>query len=209
MWIGDRWFPSPTPRIVLAPTTAVAAADLWAAWGVEQPVDPWPVGRWDVRLHVAGDGVVRQVEVSVRPVRVSLVDPVDPAARALLDAMSAFYPAWRGGWDVPPAARFVVVHAGDRPVAGAAVVHDPDGTSSASCLCVDPDRLAGPAGSALLDALEAVARDHGCQRLWLDGSVFLHRGHVPYHRHEYVVAPPYDGDADATVWAEKDLPTPS
>lgn len=215
MWVGDRRLAAPIPRVVLDLSPPVPAADLWAAWGIAQPAArsgdqpdeaPWPVGRWGVRFHLVGAGEVGQVEVFARPVRVDRVDSVDPTARALLDAMSSFYPAWRGGWDVPPAAGFVVVHAEDRPVAGAAITHDEQGIAHASCLCVDPDRIAGPAGPALLDALEAVALASGCHRLCLDGSVFLHREHIPYLRCGYVVAPPYDGDADASVWAEKDLP---
>lgn len=214
VWMEGRWFPAPVPRVFLDLRPPVPVVDVYAAWGTTHPVaapdgtdQPWSAGRWDVRLHLAAtraDGV-RQIEVAARPVPVALVDRADPAARALLEATAAFYPAWRGGWDPPPAATFVVVHAGGRPAAGAAIGCDPQGVASASHLCMDPDRLAGTAGSALLDALEAVALDLRCHRLCLDGSAFLHREHVPYLRHGYVVAPPYDGDADGSVWAEKEL----
>ena len=188
---------------------------------------PLSAGRWDVHLWLTGrppgdlpdmvagaspaydvlerGGHVRRVEVSPLARPSAIVGSGHPDARALLDVMSARYPAWRPGWEVLPDAEFVVVYEGERPVAGAAIGDDGEGSPIASRLCVSPDRATGDAGSALLDVLEAVALDRGSDRLRLDGSVFLLTSEVPYARHGYIVAPPYDGDADGSVWAERDL----
>jgi hypothetical protein len=57
----------------------------------------------------------------------------------------------------------------------------------------------------LLDALEAIARDQRFTRLRLDSSAFLFGGQLPYARYGYAIGPPYEGDADVEVWAEKEL----
>ena len=184
-------------------------------------------GRWDVHLHLAarpsGDlprvvagaspaydvleraGQIRRLEVSPSAHRSGVVRADHADARALLDAMAAFHPAWRPGWGVRPDADFVVVYDGERPIAGAEIGDEGRGTFTASRLCVAPNSPTDDAGSALLDLLEAVALDRGGDRLCLDGSVFLQSSAVPCRRHGYVGAPPYDGDADDSVWAERDI----
>lgn len=76
--------------------------------------------------------------------------------------MSSAYPAWRGngeGWNVDPAASFVAIYDVGEPVAGAALTHAGDGVTYASPLCLVPERRRPELGAALLDALEAVARE--------------------------------------------------
>jgi hypothetical protein len=90
-----------------------------------------------------------------------------------------------------------------QPVAGAALGASHDGVLTARCLSATADARATHAGSALLDALEAVALDRGVDVLRLDASTFFISDAVPYDRHGYQMMPPYDGDADATVWAER------
>lgn len=119
--------------------------------------------------------------------------------------MTARHPAWHSGWEVPPNTEFIIVYHGEQPIAGSAIDRDLRGGSIASRLCVTPDTHIGHAGSALLDVLEAVALGCGSTRLTLDSSVFLHTAAIPYLRHGYVIGPPYDGDADAAVSAERVL----
>ena len=136
--------------------------------------------------------------------RVELVAGTHPDAAGLLAARRAAYPHWAAGWDLRPGHEFVVVYEGDRPAAGAAIRHGPDGISRASRVCATPAST-GTAGTALLDALEAVALGAGSTRLRLDASVFLAEAAIPWQRRGYVTGPPYDGDADAKTWAERTL----
>lgn len=139
-------------------------------------------------------GLVTSIEV--RPVTHTVATGSDP--EPLLTAMQATYPVWRGGWRIDPQATFVTVDDG----AGAALTCADDGIAYAAQICLVRKDL----GPALLDALEAVARTSGSARLRLDSSAFLHS--LPHDRYGYVVGPPYDGDADVEVWAEKDLVMP-
>ena len=136
--------------------------------------------------------------------RVERLPATHPDVVGLLAARRATYPHWASGWGLGDEAEFVVVYEGGRPAAGAAIRHGPDGISTASRLCGTggPD---GTAGSALLDALEAISLDAGSTRLRLDSSAFLDDASIPWQRHGYVAGPPYDGNADVEVWAERTL----
>lgn len=136
--------------------------------------------------------------------RVVLLPATHPDAVGLLAARRAAYPFWSAGWELGEGDEFVVVYVGGRPAAGAAIRHGPDGISRASRLCGTggPD---GAVGSELLDALEALALDAGSTRLRLDASAFLDDAHIPWQQHGYVTGPPYDGNADVDVWAERTL----
>jgi hypothetical protein len=147
-----------------------------------------------------GGGLVRSIEIRAKPHEVRTLAPGDPHARALLGAMASRHPHWRGGWTPKPASIFVMVDDG----AGAALADLGDGVARASHICLVHDAL----GAELLDALEAVSRDRGFHRLRLDSSAFLSDAELPYDRYGYEVGPPYDGDADVEVWAEKDLASP-
>jgi hypothetical protein len=136
--------------------------------------------------------------------RVELVSATHPDAAGLLAARRAAHPHWAAGWDVEADDAFVVVYEADRPVAGAVIRHGLDTISRASRLCgIEGQDTA--AGSALLDGLEALAREAGSTRLRLDSSAFLDDASVPWQRHGYVTGPPYNGDADVEVWVERAL----
>lgn len=191
---------------------------------------PLTAGRWDVNIRLtarpAGDlpdvvcgaspaydiversGAVRAIEVSLTSIPASVVDAGHPDVHALLDAMAAAFPVWRAGWKVDAGSTFVVLYEGDRPVAGAAIGNNEDGTVTASRLCVAPNRRGQSLGASLLEALEGMALRGGSDELRLDGSVFLLASEVPYVRYGYSVGPPYDGDSDAPIWAIKDLRRP-
>jgi hypothetical protein len=185
-------------------------------------------GRWDVRPYLAGrpggelpgvvsgaspaydvrerGGAVRRIEIAPRARMTRLLEPGHADVRALLDVMASAQPAWRGsgaGWRVDPAAAFVVIYDAGAPVAGGALLGA--GVAHASQLCVVPGRLGEYLGAALLDTLEALARDRGDARLRLDSSAFLLGDELPHARCGYAIGPPYAGDADVEVWAEKDL----
>jgi GNAT superfamily N-acetyltransferase len=110
--------------------------------------------------------------------------------------------------DAPTADRgatVVAMHDAAGPVAGAALADAGGGVALASQLWVDGDPRDGSLGAALLDTLEALARDRGSDRLRLHASVFLLGDAVPYERCGYGIGPEYAGDPDAEIWAEKDL----
>jgi hypothetical protein len=152
-------------------------------------------------------GAVASIEIAPTALPVRALEADHPDAMELLAAMASAYPVWRAGWTVDPAATFVAVYDATVPVAGAAITDGDDGLARASAVCL-PSGQPGY-GAALLDALEAVARDRGHARLRLDQSAFLPLGDdLPYTPYGYVVGPPYDGDTDVDVWAEKDLSLP-
>lgn len=206
---------------------AVASADSTDDGGVQQLVVREPdAGRWQLRCTltsrpagslpraVAGGGpaydvretggLVRRISVVAEPHWVEAVRSDHPHATQLTSSMAERWPQARPGWRLAPDDQFVVVHDRDgRPVAGAALGASHDGVLIARCLSATADASATHAGSALLDALEAVALDRGVDVLRLDGSTFFISDAVPYDRHGYQMMPPYDGDADATVWAER------
>jgi hypothetical protein len=191
---------------------------------------PVTAGRWEIAPYLAGrpagelpgvvsgaspaydvrerGGAVRWIEIAPTSYMTRVLAPGHADVRALLGAMAAAYPAWRGsgaGWNVDPAATFVVISDAGAPVAGGALVDAGGGESRASQLCVVPQRLGEYFGATLLDTLEAVARDQGATRLRLDSSAFLLGEALPHARCGYAISPAYAGDADADVWAEKDL----
>jgi GNAT superfamily N-acetyltransferase len=137
-----------------------------------------------------------------------LLEPGHADAGALLGAMASTHPAWRGsgaGWSVDPAADFVAIYDAGTAVAGGGLVDAGGGTLRAAPLCVVPERRGESLGAALLDTLEALARDRGAARLRLDSSAFLLGDELPHARCGYTIGPPYAGDADVEVWAEKEL----
>lgn len=205
----------------------VAGAELPDPYARRIAVKPFRAGRWDVRLDLLGrpagplpdlvagaspaydvrerGGQVHRIEVTRGTCRSVVVSAAHPDARALLAATAAAHPVWRGGWGLEPDHAFVLVHDGGRPVTGAAFRVVRPGLAMASRFCVAAEGQIGHAGSVLLDVLESVALERGCDRLRLDSSAFRHDAQVPYLRHGYLVGPPYDGDADQAVWAERDL----
>ncbi len=188
-------------------------------------------GRWDIvpclRERPAGDlpdvvsgaspaydvqergGAVVSIEIAPIAATTRALEPGHPDAQALLAAVSSAQPAWRGsgeGWSVDSAATFVTVYDEAEPVAGAALMDAGAGVARASQLCLVPQRRRREFGAALLDALEAVARERRAIRLRLDSSAFLLGDDLPHARYGYAVGPPYEGDTDVEVWTEKELP---
>ena len=190
-------------RIASSPFTA-------GRWQITPRLDGRPAGAlpalvsgaspaYDV-LERGGDVVAIEIRPTQHSARTLAADAAD--AESLLAAMRAAEPAWRGGWRVDPAATFVAVYDGGVPAAGAALTDDGD-MACASELCVAT--RGGGFGLALLDALEALARERGLARVRLDSSAFLFGEELPYARYGYAAGPPYEGDADVEVWAEKTL----
>src|SRR4051794_35713186 len=96
---------------------------------------------------------------------------------------------------------FVVLYVDGRPVAGAALGMRADGLAVVSRFStVAPQEEA--VGQALLVAIEQTARERGGVRVRVDETAFLLVRRVPG---EYQIGPPYDGDADVPVWAERQL----
>jgi GNAT superfamily N-acetyltransferase len=186
------------------------------------------VGRWEVGLRLTGrppgglpdvsagaspaydvverGGAVRLVEIAAFHPPTTEVDGSQHDARAILGRMADAYPHWRSGWEVPPGTPFVLLSSGGRSAAGAAITASRGGIAQAAKLCVVSDQLGTGFGPALLEVLEALARDAGARELRLDASAFLQAGaELPIVRYGYVIAPPYAGDADVPVWPYKDL----
>lgn len=142
-----------------------------------------------------------------------VLEPDHPDALTVVAAMAAEFPAWRGaggeGWGggAPSAGldAFVVLYDDEQPVAGAAIKDGGDGIAAVSRMCVVAERRGRRLGRELLDALEDTAREHGFEQLRLDSTCFLLRPELRYGPAGYKVGPPYAGDTDVPVWAEKDL----
>ena len=209
----------------------VAGEELPDPYARRIAADAITAGRWDVAPRLvarpAGElpgvvsgaspaydvrergGAVRWIEIAPTACPTRTLPPDHTDVRDLLGAMAAAHPAWRGsgaGWSVDPGATVVAIYDAGAPVAGGALTGAGGGTARASPLCVVPQRRGEYLGAMLLDALEAVARDLGSHRLRLDSSAFLlGDDELPLARCGYAPGPPYDGDADVEVWAEKDL----
>ncbi len=192
--IAGRW--DITPRLAARPAGELP--------GVVSGASP----AYDV--HERG-GSVRWIEIAPTEHVTRELQPGHADVRDLLGVMAAAHPAWRGsgaGWRVDPGATFVAIYDAGAPVAGGALAGTDTGmgVTRASQLCVVPERRGDFLGVALLNTLEAVARDQGSARLRLDSSAFLvGDDELPLARCGYAIGPAYDGDADVEVWAEKVL----
>jgi len=203
---GDE-LPDPDRRRIAArPLTA-------GRWDVEPRLTERPSGElpgvvcgaspaYDVRER---GGKVRAIVIAASARTTRVLEPHDPDARTVREAMAAAFPVWRGGWNVRDDAQVVVLYHDGRPAAGAAIIDEGAGTAAASQLCVVPECRAQGLGAALLEALEAIALDRGFDRLRLDESAFLAASEVPHERFGYAVGPPYAGDTDVPVWAIKNV----
>lgn len=205
----------------------IAGNELPDPYGRRIVVTPVIAGRWEVAPVLAGrpagalpdvvagaspaydllecNAEITRIEVNPAATHSAAVSGTHPDARELLESMASRYPAWRAGWAASANIEFAVVYRGEQPVAGAAIKHDSQDCSAASRFCVIPAPDVSYAGSVLLDVLESMALSHGSKRLTLDNSVFLHEATILYRRHGYVAAPPYNGDADAPMWVERDI----
>ena len=128
--------------------------------------------------------------------------PDHPDAAAPLALMADRFPYWHAGWDMPSDAdRFVALYADGRALAGAALGVRADGLADVSRFSSVASREE-VVGHALLAAVEQTARERGCERVRLDATAFLVLRRLP---DEYRTGPPYGGDADVPVWAERRL----
>jgi len=205
---GDE-LPDPYARRIAAQTVIAGRWDV-APYLVARPAGELPgivsgaSPAYDV--HERG-GAVRWIEIAPTARMTRMLEPGHTDVGSVLGAMASAHPAWRGsghGWNVDPAATFVVIYDSWAPVAGGALV-DAGGETRASQLCVVPGRLGEHLGATLLDTLEAVARDRGSARLRLDSSAFLLGDELPHARCGYAIGPAHAGDADIEVWADKAL----
>jgi hypothetical protein len=97
----------------------------------------------------------------------------------------------------------VALYDGETPLAGAALAEVGDGLAIATEIAIAHERT--DLGAPLLDALETAARERGATRIRLDSSAFLLGDALPWERYGYAVGPPYAGDTDVEVWAEKPI----
>jgi len=208
----------------------VAGEELADPYARRIAAEPIRAGRWDVMPYLAArpggelpgvvsgaspaydvgerGGAVRSIEIAPTPRMTRALEPGHADALTLLDTMASAHPAWRGsgaGWSVDPAATFAVIYDAWAPVTGGALLDAGGGEARAAQLCVVPERGGEGFGVTLLDTLEALARDQGSARLRLDCTAFLLGDELPHARCGYAVGPPYAGDADVEVWAEKEL----
>ena len=209
----------------------VAGEELADPYARRIAAEPIRAGRWDVMPYLAArpggelpgvvsgaspaydvrerGGAVGSIEIAPTPRITRALEPGHADVGALLGAMAAAHPAWRGsgaGWNLDPAATVVVIYDAWAPVAGGALLDAGGAAARASQLCVVPERRGEGLGATLLDTLEALARDRGSARLRLDCTAFLlGDDELPHARCGYAIGPPYAGDADIEVWAEKEL----
>jgi hypothetical protein len=156
-------------------------------------------------------GLVRVVTVERRPIAVRLAHAGDPAPATLFEAARARNPYARPGWTPDATAPVVLVDAGGSPIAAAALAIDAAAhlaVATAITVAADAPDSAGAAaaGADLVDAVEALALDGGAAAIRFDETAFLVDPAVlRLADRGYFVGPPYDGDADVAVWAERRL----
>lgn len=200
------------PALADPATVRVVAEDVvagcWVLRAVLEGRPPGPLpqmvaGASPAYPLVAGMCRVVRIDVERRPVAATLGVAGDPGAVAVLEAARRRHPHARPGWTPDAADRFLVVREGGVAAAGAAVELR-EGRTFASAIALDPSTATAAAVAAdLVDALEAVALGNAAPVLRLDGTAFLVDGPLRLADRGYVVGPPYDGDADVEVWAER------
>ena len=149
-------------------------------------------------------------------VAVRRIPGTDPVARALVAAMAAeiatLYAAELG----PPATAapeelsapgggFVVLEEDGRALAGGGIRRLDDRVCEIKRMYVAPDARGRGLGRALLEALEALARDHGYAIARLDTGARQPGAQRMYERAGYVAVPDYNGNPWAAFWGEKPL----
>jgi ribosomal protein S18 acetylase RimI-like enzyme len=94
---------------------------------------------------------------------------------------------------------------GARPVACGGLRRLEDGVAEIKRMYVVPDARSRGAGRALLQALEASARELGYERVRLDSGPEQIHGQALFRKAGYVEIEPYNDNHIATYWAEKRL----
>ncbi len=151
-------------------------------------------------------GMVRAIFVERVTPRGRLTTAGDPVAVRLLEAARGRNPFARPGWAPAADCPFVIISAGETPVAGAALVVDRmSSLALVSAVVIDPATASNSTGEDLVDVLEAVAFENGAGAIRFDGGAFLFEASLGLADRGYTVGPPYDGDSDADVWAEHRL----
>lgn len=153
------------------------------------------------------------------PAPVFRLHPADePPARELIAAMvsevSALYgerldapggPTARPDELRPPAGVCLVGWRAGEPVAVGVVKRLADGLCEIKRMYVRPAARGGGVGRALLEALEAAARDLGYRRVRLDTGPRQPRAEALYRAAGYAPVADYNGNPFASFWAEKRL----
>lgn len=153
------------------------------------------------------------------PAPVFRLHPADePPARELIAAMvsevSILYgerldapggPTARPDELRPPAGVCLVGWRAGEPVAVGVVKRLADGLCEIKRMYVRPAARGGGVGRALLEALEAAARDLGYRRVRLDTGPRQPRAEALYRAAGYAPVADYNGNPFASFWAEKRL----
>jgi GNAT superfamily N-acetyltransferase len=149
-------------------------------------------------------------------VEVRRIAGTDAVARELVAAMLAevatLYAADLGPPPVPdpeelspPGGGFVVLEEDGRPLAGGGIRRLDDRACEIKRMYVARGARGRGLGRALLEALEALARDHGYAIVRLDTGARQPGAQRMYERAGYVAVPDYNGNPWAAFWGEKAL----
>jgi GNAT superfamily N-acetyltransferase len=131
----------------------------------------------------------------------------------LIDHLNAAYPgraARPGSVTTPdemvaPDGVFLVGYEDDRAVACGGLRRLEDGACEIKRMYVVPDARSRGVGRALLQALEASARELGYERVRLDAGPEQHHSKVLFAATGYTEIAPYNANHIADYWAEKSL----
>lgn len=104
-----------------------------------------------------------------------------------------------------PSGTFLVVYAGDEPVACGGIRSLGDGTAEVKRMYVAPSARGNGVGKELLRRLEAEARQLGYKRLRLDTAAPLTSAQALYRSAGYREIDDYNGNTAASHWFEKDI----
>jgi GNAT superfamily N-acetyltransferase len=148
--------------------------------------------------------------------KVRRVAGTEPVARELTAAMVAevgelYEPGLDKGPSAhpeelsPPDGGFVVLEEDGRAVAGGGVKRLDDRACEIKRMYVTPDARGRGLGSALLSALEDLARDLGYAVARLDTGAKQPEVQAMYERAGYVAVPDYNDNPYASFWGEKRL----
>jgi GNAT superfamily N-acetyltransferase len=148
---------------------------------------------------------VRRDEPAVASLYADFIREADgPLDQALVD-VEAEIAAGPPANLTPPAGVLLLVRLEGDPAGLGGVRHLDTPIAEIKSMYVAPAYRGAGLGRRIIDELEAIAREHGCDAARLDTSRYLTSAVALYRAAGYVEVPDYNGNPKADLWFERQL----